>query len=52
MIGKKRYNLSLTLVMVFVAAVNVSLNFPDLRDKIAVLYSIWGVRDIVPEAGS
>lgn len=50
--GKKRYNLSLTLVMVFTAAVNVSLNFPDLRDKIAVLYSIWGVRDTVPEAGS
>lgn len=38
--------------MVFIAAINMSLNFPDLRDKIVVLYSIWGARDIVPEAGS
>lgn len=37
--------------MVFIAAVNMSLTFPDLRDKI-VFYSIWGARDIVPEAGS
>lgn len=53
MIGKKKkYSLSLTLVMVFIAAVNVSLTFPDLRDKIVVLYSIWGARDIAPKAGS